>query len=106
MTTTSGEGDGSGLIIIAGHELVDAEIRDETVAAYRDLIARARDADGCIHASITADSVDPERIITLEIWRDAAALNRWRRRARGPKTAKPTVLAVARYDAVDTGRSF
>ena len=45
------------MIIIAGHELVNAERRDTFVAAFRELITRARDFDGCIHVAITADSV-------------------------------------------------
>jgi len=50
------------MIIIAGHELVDASERDRCVAAHRDLVSRARQFDGCIHVAITASSVDPERI--------------------------------------------
>ncbi|HZJ05248.1 MAG TPA: hypothetical protein VFD59_07230 [Nocardioidaceae bacterium] len=48
------------MIIIAGHELVDVEDRDAHVAAFADLVARARAAE-CIHVAITADSIDPER---------------------------------------------
>ena len=70
-------------VIIAGHELVDAKDRDSYVSALADLVSRARDLDECIHFAITADSVDPERINTVEVWRDAAALAAWRKRAKG-----------------------
>ena len=50
------------MIIIAGHELVNAENRDKYVDAFCDLVSRAREFDGCVHIAITADSVDPERI--------------------------------------------
>jgi len=59
------------MIIIAGYELVDAQERDEYVAAHRDLVSRAREFDGCIHVAITADSVDPKRINSVEVWPDA-----------------------------------
>ncbi|SDS54897.1 putative quinol monooxygenase [Jiangella sp. DSM 45060] len=87
------------MIIIAGHELVDADERDAFVAAFRGLVARARATDGCLHVAITADSVDPERVNVVEVWRDADALNAWRRRARGPKSARPTRVDIKRYDA-------
>jgi quinol monooxygenase YgiN len=94
------------MIIIAGHELVAAEQRDAFVAAFRDLITRARAFDGCIHVAITADSVDPERVNVIEVWRDADALKRWRRRAKAPKVSKPKHIEVKRYDATDGGPLF
>lgn len=94
------------MIIIAGYELVDAEQRDSVVAAFRDLISRAREFDGCIHAAITADSVDPERINTVEVWRDAEVLKQWRKRAKAPKTVEPKHIEVKRYDATDGGPLF
>lgn len=92
------------MIIIAGHELVAAEQRDTFVAAFGDLVTRARAFDGCIHVAITADSVDPERVNVIEVWRDADALKKWRKQARGPKVGKPKHMAVKRYDATDGGR--
>jgi quinol monooxygenase YgiN len=94
------------MIIIAGHELVEAEQRDTFVAAFRDLVTRARGFDGCMHIAITADSVDPERVNMIEVWRDADALNKWRKRARGPKVGKPKHLDVRRYEATDGGPLF
>ncbi|PZF83598.1 putative quinol monooxygenase [Jiangella anatolica] len=94
------------MIIIAGHELVDADQRDAVVAAFRGLVTRARASDGCIHMAMTADSVDPERVNLIEIWRDADALNAWRRRARGPKVGTPKHVEIKRYDATDGGPLF
>jgi quinol monooxygenase YgiN len=94
------------MIIIAGHELVAAEQQDAFVAAFRDLITRARAFDGCIHVAITADSVDPERVNMIEVWRDADALKRWRRQAKAPKVGKPKHIEVKRYDATDGGPLF
>lgn len=94
------------MIIIAGHVRVDAEGRDEYVTAFGDLVSRARAFDGCIHIAITADSVDPAQVNTVEVWRDAQALNRWRRRARAPRVRKPKHSEVRRYDATDGGPLF
>ena len=94
------------MIIIAGHELVDAEKRDDFVAAFRDLVTRARDFDGCIHVAITADSVDPERVNVIEVWRDTKAMNSWRKQANAPKVGKPKHMNVKRYDATAGGPLF
>lgn len=94
------------MIIIAGHELVPADRRDTFVATFHDLIRHAREADGCVHASITADSVDPQRVNVVEVWRDAEALSAWRKRARAPRAARPTHVDVRRYEATDTGPLF
>lgn len=94
------------MIIIAGHELVATEQRDAFVEAFRDLVTRARSFDGCLHIAITADSIDPERVNVTEVWRDVEALNRWRRRAKGPKVPKPKHAEIKRYDATDAGSLF
>jgi quinol monooxygenase YgiN len=94
------------LIIIAGYELVEASERDRCVAAHRDLVSRARAFDGCLHVAITADSVDPERINSVEVWRDAEVMDRWRDQANAPDTPKPKHSDVKRYDATDGGPLF
>jgi hypothetical protein len=50
--------------------------------------------------------VDPERIDSIEVWRDADALNEWRKRAKAPRMKKPKYSAVRRYDAADGGPLF
>jgi quinol monooxygenase YgiN len=94
------------MIIIAGYELVDAEKRDGVVEAHRDLVSRARAFDGCMHVAITADSVDPERINSVEVWRDAAAMDEWRKHADAPDVEEPKHMDVKRYDATDGGPLF
>jgi quinol monooxygenase YgiN len=94
------------MIIIAGYELVDAEERDEYVAAFRDLVSRVREFEGCVHAAITADSVDPERINTVEVWRDAEVMDEWRKQANAPDLPAPKHVEVKRYDATDGGPLF
>ena len=94
------------MIIIAGHELVDAAKRDSVVDAHRDLVSRARAFDGCMHVAITADSVDPERINSVEVWRDADAMDQWRGQADAPDAEDPKFTSVKRYDATDGGPLF
>jgi quinol monooxygenase YgiN len=94
------------MIIIAGHELVDAEKRDGVVDADRDLVSRAREFDGCLHVAITADSVDPERINSVEVWRDAEAMERWRGQANAPEVDEAKHSSVKRYNATDGGPLF
>ena len=94
------------MIIIAGYELVDAEKRDRVVAAHRDLVSKAREVDGCMHVAITADSVDPERINSVEVWRDAEAMEQWRAQANAPDVEEPKYMSVKRYDATEGGPLF
>jgi quinol monooxygenase YgiN len=76
------------VIIIAGHSRASNAIeRDAAVAVFADMVARARQQDGCLDFSIGADQVDPERINVFECWRDQLSLNAWRKIARGPKVA-------------------
>ncbi|WP_163271175.1 putative quinol monooxygenase [Chelativorans alearense] len=76
------------MIIIAGHSRArDGVERDAAVAAFADMVERARKQDGCLDLSISADSVDPDRINVFECWRDQQSLNTWRKIAKGPRVA-------------------
>ena len=97
------------MVIIAGHHAVDAVDRDRYVAAFRDLVVRSREADGCIDVAITADSVDPERVNVLEVWESAAALDAWRAQANPPDIdVEPDEdsMRVRRFEARDGGPLF
>src|SRR5690625_2557070 len=102
-TTTSEEP----FVIIAGHYRVDRQHRDNLIATFEDLVTRARGAEGAIHISITAASVDPERVNVLEVGRDSAALERWRERANGPELelVMPD-MRIKRYEAYEGGPLF
>ena len=73
------------MIIIAGYSVTDADKRDSAVAAFAEMVARARKADGCLDVAISADSVDPERINVFELWRDQQSLDAWRKVANAPE---------------------
>ena len=70
------------MIIIAGYTLTEAHKRGAAVEAFADMVQRARRYDGCLDLSISADSVDPERVNLFECWRDQQSWNAWRKVAR------------------------
>jgi quinol monooxygenase YgiN len=95
------------MVIIAGYVLLEEDERDAYVEAHSDLVTRARACDGCIDLAITADSVDPRRVNTLEVWDSAEALDAWREQANPPDTGiEPADVQVRRFDAQDGGPLF
>lgn len=62
------------MIIVTGSVLTNAGNREavlaESVAHYR----RSRDEPGCIAHNVHADCEDPDRVVFVEKWADAAAL--------------------------------
>ena len=75
------------MIMIAGYSFTKKEKRDAAVAAFADMVERARKQDGCLDLSISPDSVDPERINVFECWRDEQSWKAWRRIAKAPRVA-------------------
>ncbi|QDZ11172.1 putative quinol monooxygenase [Devosia ginsengisoli] len=74
------------MIIIAGYSRYkDGIERDAAVAAFADMVGRARQADGCVDMAISADALDPERSNLFECWRDKAAWDAWRKVAKAPR---------------------
>ena len=84
------------MIIVAGYSLAKSvENRDASVAAFAEMVGRARQQDGCIDLAISADSIDPTRSNIVEIWRDEAAWKAWRKVAKGPRSgAKETHVSL------------
>jgi quinol monooxygenase YgiN len=90
------------MIIIAGYTLLEADRPDAAVAAFAEMVARARAYDGCLDVAISADAVDPERINVLERWRDQQSLNAWRKVARAPKfTSRETHVQLYRTEKAE-----
>ena len=87
------------MIIVAGHSHAKSvEDRDANVAAFAEMVGRARQQDGCIDIAITADSLDPTRSYIVEIWRDEASWKAWRKIAKGPRSRAKDVH-VSIYEA-------
>lgn len=56
------------VLIIAGYLIVDAKDREAFVAEGVRAVSMARNAPGCLDFSITADTVDPQRVNIFERW--------------------------------------
>ena len=93
------------MILIAGYTLTDARKRDAAVAAFADMVTRARKFDGCLDFSISADAVDPERANLFECWRDQKALDAWRKVAKGPR-GRPRKVDVKLYRTEKAEKPF
>ena len=92
------------MIIVAGHSRAKSTAeRDANVAAFGEMVKRARLQDGCIDFAISADAADPERSNILEIWRDVAAWKAWRKIAKAPGV-KRGIAEVSVY-RVETAES-
>ena len=85
------------MIIIAGHTLTESGKRDAAVRAFSEMLERARQYDGCLDLSISADPLDAERINVFELWRDQKSLDAWRKVAKGPRGIKIRKAHVKLY---------
>jgi quinol monooxygenase YgiN len=74
------------MLIIAGYLEIDANRRDDYVAAHRDLLQRGRQAPGCLDLAISADPLNPARVNNLERWASREQLDAWREVAAAPET--------------------
>lgn len=76
-------------VAIAGWFTVAPNMRDQVVAAHKELMQQARATEGCIDLAITADPLDPARINNFELWESEEALDHWRSIAKPPKELTP-----------------
>jgi quinol monooxygenase YgiN len=79
------------MLIIAGHVEVPSEQRDAFVAAFQELIERARRAPGCLDAAITAESTNPCRVYNYERWESWDHVKAWRTVANAPDVGIPMI---------------
>ncbi len=90
------------MIIIAGYTLVEAGKRDAAARAFAGMVERARQQDGCLDFSLSADSVDADRVNLFECWRDEKSLKAWRKVAKGPRVKmKKAVVKLYRSDKAE-----
>lgn len=85
----------------------DPRRRDEVVAAFADLLERARAFEGCLDIAVTADPIDPGRINNYERWRSQEDLDAWRPVAAPPDTdVEFRDVQVMLYTATDERSPF
>ena len=88
------------MLIIAGHVDVQPDQRDDYLAAFADLVRRARRAPGCLDVAVTADVLDPGRIYVYERWESWTHLSAWREVASAPDVdIEVTDADIAMWDA-------
>lgn len=63
------------MLIVAGHFDVDPADRDEFLAGRVDAIRTTRTEGGCLEYVMSADPVDPTRVMLFERWADQAAFD-------------------------------
>jgi quinol monooxygenase YgiN len=94
-------------VIIAGWETVDPSKRADVVASYQDLISRARKAPGCLDFAISADTLDPSRVNTFELWESEEHLEAWRKVSHPPKPlTESSVGDMHKHTIVRSGDPF
>jgi quinol monooxygenase YgiN len=88
------------VLIIAGHVDVQPDQRDDYLAAFADLVRRARRAPGCLDVAVTADVLDPGRVYVYERWESWPHLSAWREVASAPDVdIEVTDADIAMWDA-------
>lgn len=91
-----------GMVIVAGHLVVDPDERAAYLEGCAAVVEAARAADGCLDFSIGADLVDPGRINVYERWDSQDAVETFR--GSGPSGDQQTAIrsaSVAEYGAVE-----
>jgi len=95
------------MLIIAGHCSVDPDRRDEYLAAFADLVRRARQAPGCLDVAVTADVLDSGRVYMYERWQSWQHVDAWRGIANAPEVdIEVTDADIAMWDATGERSPF
>ena len=63
------------MIIVTGSARALPGRRDHLVAAALEVVTATRADDGCLSYGFYADLTDPELVVSVEVWRDQAALD-------------------------------
>lgn len=87
------------MVIVAGQIFVEAAQRDSYLAGCASVVAKARNAPGCLDFSISADLLDAQRINVYERWETQEAVESFR--ASGPDEEQNVAMlsaSVAEYD--------
>lgn len=89
------------MLIVAGHFVVDPADQAAFVAGRADAVRTTREEEGCLEYAITADSVDPTRVVLYERWADQACFDAHMARIQANPTTggpRPTGFDVQIYD--------
>ncbi|MEU8708414.1 antibiotic biosynthesis monooxygenase [Streptomyces sp. NPDC048565] len=90
------------MVIVAGHIVVDPQLRESYLAGCVSVVELARRTSGCLDFAIAADLVDSGRINIFERWESQAAVEAFR--GDGPDDGQGAAMlaaAVAEYDVAE-----
>jgi quinol monooxygenase YgiN len=81
------------MIIVSGHLSMDAAARPAYLEGCVSVVEAARRASGCLEFSVSADLLDPGRVVILERWESAQAVAAFR--GSGPSDQQQAVVTAA-----------
>ncbi len=91
-----------GMVIVAGHLIVDPDEREAYLEGCREVVDLARRTDGCLDFALSADVVDPGRINIFERWESLEAVEAFRGDGvQGQQAAAILAAHVSEYGAVE-----
>lgn len=89
------------MLIVAGHFDIDPSQRDEFLVARSASMQSSRAEGGCLEYVMSADPIDPTRVVLFERWADQASLDaHMAGLATAPRSGgpAPTGFSVKIYD--------
>jgi quinol monooxygenase YgiN len=93
------------MIIVAGHLVIAGRQRDRYLAGCKEVVEQARRAAGCLEFSITADLLDPDRVVIFERWESRPPVEAFREG--GPSDEQMAAISsasVTEYDVTGERR--
>lgn len=94
---------GISMIIVTGHLTVAPDARTAYVEGCVPVVEAARRAPGCLEFAISADLLDPGRVLVLERWESRWAVESFR--GNGPSTEQATAILSADVVEYEVGAS-
>jgi quinol monooxygenase YgiN len=99
------KGEEFGMVIVAGHLVLDPRQRETYLEGCRDVVDQARRAPGCLDFAVTADLLDSSRVEIFERWESQAAVDAFR--GSGPSDEQTSAVisaTVVEYDVTGERR--
>ena len=90
------------MVIVAGHIVVDPDVRPTYLSGCEAVVEQARGTAGCLDFAISGDVLDPSRINVFERWESQAAVEAFR--GSGPSDEQGEAMlgiSVSEYDVAD-----
>ena len=82
------------MVIVGGAFEVEPDQREEFLAGRHDAMRRSRAESGCLEYTLSADPIDPSRVVLFERWSSQEALDAHLAASRArPESGAATVVA-------------